>query len=252
MQMRWHWPPENWWGRRSAATAGSRPTSSSTCAPRRPAPPRCRPSRSSRGSGTMSRTLRRGFSDEIGSWKIICICGAQLAHLLVLQDGESRARRTMMLPLVGRGSCMMARPVVDLPQPDSPTRPSVSPGQDVEADARHRVHLAGRCARRGTRRRGPRRAAACRRRRGGARCRCPAIRPRPAPWPLSRRSSRSPCGARGHIAGHLVGTSGEPTGYQQAYTWPGVSASDERRLLLAAPVLRVRAPRARSGSPSAG
>ena len=28
---------------------------------------------------------------------------------------------------VGRGSCMIARPVVDLPQPDSPTRPRVSP-----------------------------------------------------------------------------------------------------------------------------
>ena len=37
---------------------------------------------------------------------------------------------------------MMARPVVDLPQPDSPTRPSVSPFEDVEADARHGVHLA--------------------------------------------------------------------------------------------------------------
>ena len=29
----------------------------------------------------------------------------------------------------------MARPVVDLPQPDSPTRPSVSPLLDVEGDA---------------------------------------------------------------------------------------------------------------------
>ena len=30
IEMRWHWPPENWCGRRSAATSGSRPTSSST------------------------------------------------------------------------------------------------------------------------------------------------------------------------------------------------------------------------------
>ena len=33
--------------------------------------------------GTLSRTLRRGFSDEIGSWKIIWIFGAGLADLLV-------------------------------------------------------------------------------------------------------------------------------------------------------------------------
>ena len=30
-------------------------------------------------------TLRRGFSDEIGSWKIICIVGAQLAQVLALE-----------------------------------------------------------------------------------------------------------------------------------------------------------------------
>ena len=33
-----------------------------------------------------------------------------------------------------------ARPVVDLPQPDSPTRPSVSPGGDVEAHVGHGLH----------------------------------------------------------------------------------------------------------------
>ena len=33
---------------------------------------------------------------------------------------------------------MIARPVVDLPQPDSPTMPSVSPREHVEADPRHR------------------------------------------------------------------------------------------------------------------
>ena len=34
---------------------------------------------------------------------------------------------------------MTARPVVDLPQPDSPTSPRVSPSHHVEADARDRV-----------------------------------------------------------------------------------------------------------------
>jgi hypothetical protein len=30
MEMRWHWPPENWWGWRLAARPGSMPTSSSS------------------------------------------------------------------------------------------------------------------------------------------------------------------------------------------------------------------------------
>ena len=38
-------------------------------------------------------------------------------------------------PAVGSYSCKMARPVVDLPQPLSPTRPSVSPLKTVERDA---------------------------------------------------------------------------------------------------------------------
>ena len=79
------------------------------------------------GSITISRTLRRGLSDEIGSWKIICmrVRASRIAspcmrgELLALEAAPSRD--------VGRGSCMMARPVVLLPQPDSPTRPSVSP-----------------------------------------------------------------------------------------------------------------------------
>ena len=36
----------------------------------------------------------------------------------------------------------MVRQSVDLPQPDSPTRPSVSPGRDVEADVVDRPHRA--------------------------------------------------------------------------------------------------------------
>ena len=34
----------------------------------------------------------------------------------------------------------MQRPSVDLPQPDSPTSPSVSPGPHLEADAVDGVH----------------------------------------------------------------------------------------------------------------
>ena len=67
------------------------------------------------------------------------------------RDVRGRAKR--ISPAVGSISRMMQRPVVDLPQPHSPTRPSVSPGRDVEADAVHRmhpVHLARRTSRRGS------------------------------------------------------------------------------------------------------
>ena len=40
-------------------------------------------------------------------------------------------------PPVGGVICMTARPVVDLPQPDSPTMPERLAAQDVEADAGH-------------------------------------------------------------------------------------------------------------------
>ena len=72
MLMRWHCPPENSRGQRSPETAGSIPTDSSMA---------LAVSRRSclvpifqmvSGSATMSVTRRRGFSEEIGSWKIIC------------------------------------------------------------------------------------------------------------------------------------------------------------------------------------
>ena len=98
-------------------------------APRRPWPgarPRCPDFQIRSGSATMSPTLRRGFSDEIGSWKMIWICGRRTrSRSPSARSGRGPSKRTG--PPVGAGSCMTARPVVDLPQPDSPTRPSVSP-----------------------------------------------------------------------------------------------------------------------------
>ena len=48
----------------------------------------------------------------------------------------------MILPLVGSVSLMSVRDSVVFPQPDSPTRPSVSPALHREVDAVHRVDLA--------------------------------------------------------------------------------------------------------------
>ena len=131
-------------GRRAVAGRGRRPPAS-----RRPWPRRLvrRPVRGSPAPPpTMSRTRRRGLSDEIGSWKIIWSRRARLRSSARRQLGElGPSNRTE--PTVGGGSWMMARPVVDLPQPDSPTRPSVSPRPTSKRHAGHGVDLAGRAGR---------------------------------------------------------------------------------------------------------
>ena len=74
-----------------------------------------------------------GFSDDSGSWKIIAISRPRRSRIWA---GESRSRSSpskiaapsTVLPRVG-SSPMIASDVTDLPQPDSPTRPTVWPGR---------------------------------------------------------------------------------------------------------------------------
>src|SRR5215204_2209162 len=71
-------------------------------------------------------TRLRGFSDAKGSWKTICISrriGASSRRPARVMSSPRNASR----PPVGSTSRMIARDVVVLPQPDSPTRPIVSP-----------------------------------------------------------------------------------------------------------------------------
>ena len=90
--------------------------------------------------GRASRpTVMRGLSEAYGSWNTIWNRWRSCAQLLAL------AGRRDVLPVearpspeVGRIRSRSSRPVVDLPQPDSPTRPSVSPRCDVEATRRTR------------------------------------------------------------------------------------------------------------------
>ncbi len=126
MEMRWHCPPENSWGRLSRAVSGSTPTESSIRSTMASCSLASEGPQTRRGSATMSPTVRLGFSDEIGSWKIIWMC----VRLWRISSSERSARSTPLnvtLPEVGRGNWMIARPLVDLPQPDSPTSPRVSP-----------------------------------------------------------------------------------------------------------------------------
>ena len=80
----------------------------------------------SSGSATISLTRRRGFSELMGSWKIICMrvraLRSALPDSLVMLTPSSST-----VPLDGSTMRIRALPVVDLPQPDSPTSPRVSP-----------------------------------------------------------------------------------------------------------------------------
>ena len=78
------------------------------------------------GSEMIVPTVRRGFSDEYGSWKIICISRRSGLSSFVLRSAISRPSN-LTEPEVGCSSRSSSRAVVDLPQPDSPTRPNVSP-----------------------------------------------------------------------------------------------------------------------------
>ena len=78
------------------------------------------------GSAIVWLIVFLGFSDENGSWKMICrsflffrICS--LFSLFRSSPSNSTS------PPVGSINRRIARPVVDFPQPDSPTTPSVWP-----------------------------------------------------------------------------------------------------------------------------
>ena len=197
------------------------------------------------GSSTMSRTLRRGFSDEIGSWKIIWMLVRTVRMSSPWRDVSSCPPK-LIDPLVGRGSCMMARPVVDLPQPDSPTRPMVSPGSTSRLMPETALTLSPvRPTGNSTTRSSTRSSESSR----GCRCAVPVPAISPLP-PRSAPAGRSTIGSTASVAASAAWASGsarsavripptpasasralvafqtsDPTGYQQAKLWPGVSAS---------------------------
>ena len=90
-------------------------------------------------SPTIAPTVMRGLSDAYGSWKMICMSRAS-ARSSSLPARVTSLPSNQTSPEVGSIRRRMQRPVVLLPQPDSPTRPSVSPAVEVEAHAVDRVH----------------------------------------------------------------------------------------------------------------
>jgi hypothetical protein len=80
----------------------------------------------SSASATMKPTRLRAFRDAYGSWKIIIISrriGRISERESFVMSRPSKTRR----PSVASSRRMTQRAIVDFPQPDSPTTPSVSP-----------------------------------------------------------------------------------------------------------------------------
>ena len=78
------------------------------------------------GSPTMSPADMRGFSDENGSWKIICIW-RRYGRIADLPSRVMSWPSSWIAPPVGSIRRSTVRATVDLPQPLSPTSPRVSP-----------------------------------------------------------------------------------------------------------------------------
>ena len=79
--------------------------------------------RKTNGRAMISANVRRGLSDEYGSWKIGCTNPARLAGCICVTG--SPANKTD--PVVGASSPSRIFDRVDLPDPLSPTKASVSP-----------------------------------------------------------------------------------------------------------------------------
>ena len=113
-------------------------------APRRPLR-RVRPARATaHGSPGLPRRSRatdmRGLSEPNGSWKTICI-SRRSGRIALKESRRCRVPMKSMRPSdeISRAS---ARPSVVLPEPDSPTTPSVWPARTVDVDAVDRLHMA--------------------------------------------------------------------------------------------------------------
>ncbi len=78
------------------------------------------------GSATQSPTRSRGFSEVAGSWNTkpnFARTGRSCFWVMAVMSWP----RILTVPVVGFCSAATQRPIVDLPEPDSPTRPRVLP-----------------------------------------------------------------------------------------------------------------------------
>ena len=91
----------------------------------------------------MRRTVWRRLSAESGFWNTIWSARTS-ACVRFASVGASARPSSETEPAVGSTMPSSVRANVVLPQPDSPTSPSVSPGQITARDAAQRVHARSR------------------------------------------------------------------------------------------------------------
>ena len=78
------------------------------------------------GSAMIRATVMRGSSEANGSWKTICMSRRRRLSV-VASSARMFSPSNVTRPAVGSMSLRRRRARVDLPHPDSPTMPSVSP-----------------------------------------------------------------------------------------------------------------------------
>ena len=143
--------------RRAGADTGAAAARARACRPRPAARSRAprrgrrRPGRDAPAASRRSacRWSAPGLSEVIGSWNTTASSGPRRRRSASRGRGRrGRGRRTSPGPssvALAAASCRMARDSMVLPQPDSPTMPSVRPGRQ-RRDRRRRRRAAGRAA----------------------------------------------------------------------------------------------------------
>ena len=124
-----------------------RPTRSSSARDARAAAPRRAPGRARRA--LRRRCRRRACADSSepnGSWKISCISRRVAAQRVAVERQQIVAVEAHRARRSARSGAARRRPSVVLPQPDSPTMPSVSPAARSKLDAVDGAHHAARAA----------------------------------------------------------------------------------------------------------
>ena len=94
------------------------------------------------GSMRICPTVKRGFSDAYGFWKMIWMRRLYGMNSRSATSTGGRGPRRSPRRLVASCSRISVRPTVVLPEPDSPTRPSVLPLRQLERHVLHRLELA--------------------------------------------------------------------------------------------------------------
>ncbi len=123
-------PPENWCGCSRARRAGSgMPTSPSTSTARFSAALRVPPWCSRYASAIWSPMVKYGCREVSASWKIIAIRRPRSLRTVSSGAPSSSAPSKRTEPVTSAPRCrpITASEVTDLPEPDSPTIPSVRP-----------------------------------------------------------------------------------------------------------------------------